>query len=369
LKAATKLFSEHHLHLAALEIGSSDDEYLWESIQPTNDFDRYTLFSSSNLAKIPFGTLQKRLWATLRQAQPAAIAINGYSSKDAQLLLLWCRLHQCFPILMSDSKQDDVIRFSWKEAIKKLLAKQYGACLCAGKPHQEYLESLGFPAERIFTGYDAIDNQFFRQHSQRVRQNPQAYRHLPGLEDPKPFFLASGRFVPRKNFAGLVLAYNHYQGICEKHNLTTWRLVILGDGPERDHILKLIRENSLENKITLAGVHSSEILTAYYGLASIFIHPALQDQWGLVVNEAMASGLPILVSQRAGCVSDLLEDGKEGFTFDPDNTEELATRMYQMSSHTVDIAKMGAAASKKISLWDVERFAESLYKAVMIGLG
>lgn len=160
-----------------------------------------------------------------------------------------------------------------------------------------------------------------------------------------------------------------YKANCQRNGSGHWRLVLLGDGPARASILDDIQKLDLQKDVSLAGVQTLQNLPAYYGLASAFIHPALQDQWGLAVNEAMASGLPALVSERAGCASDLIEAGVEGFTFDPQDAAGLGRMMVRMSSGQVDLKKMGAAARRKISEWGVERFARGLYRAVRVGLG
>jgi glycosyltransferase involved in cell wall biosynthesis len=104
-------------------------------------------------------------------------------------------------------------------------------------------------------------------------------------------------------------------------------------------------------------------LPAYYGLASAFIHASTTEQWGLVVNEAMASGLPVLVSNRCGCAPDLVQERVNGFTFDPLDVEQLARLMVQLSSGLVDLRRMGDASRKIITDWGPERFASGLRQA------
>ena len=95
----------------------------------------------------------------------------------------------------------------------------------------------------------------------------------------------------------------------------------------------------------------------------------MREQWGLVVNEAMAAGLPALVSNRCGCAPDLVEEGRNGFTFDPYDAEELARLMLRVSSMSEDgRAAMGQASREIISRWTPETFATNLMKAVQIAL-
>lgn len=369
IRAAAEYFARQNLCVMALEIFGSDDEYLWERADANNQFERLTLFPSLPVAKVSRISLVRTLWTYLERLRPAAIAINGYSSWDAWSLLAWCRLRGALPILMSDSKWDDAPRKPAVEAVKRRLVGLYSSALCAGAPQRAYLESLGMKPDTIFDGYDVVDNRFFIEGSDLARKSPEAYRNLPGLEAPRPFFLASGRFLPRKNFSGLLRGYAAYQKICQSQGRDAWRLVLLGDGPERTAIVNEIEKLALQTDVVLAGVQPYHRLPAYYGLASAFIHPPLQDQWGLVVNEAMASGLPVLVSAQAGCAADLVEEGVEGFTFDPQDVSGLGYVMSRMSSGQVDLQKMGWAARRKISNWGVERFARNLYHALCVGVG
>jgi glycosyltransferase involved in cell wall biosynthesis len=217
--------------------------------------------------------------------------------------------------------------------------------------------------EQILDGYDVVDNSYFWNESQKARHNPAAYRRLAGLETPGPFFLASARFIKRKNLDGLLRAYGTYRE--RRAGRNAWRLVILGDGAERQGLERIIDDEGLDG-VSMPGFRQIDELPAYYGLAGAFIHPPLQEQWGLVVNEAMASGLPVLVSDRCGCAPDLVREGENGFTFDPEDSGALAMLMDHVSSRQVDLAEMGRSARSHISLWGPERFAEGMYRAFSV---
>jgi glycosyltransferase involved in cell wall biosynthesis len=368
LRMATHLLARHNLHLVALEIYGSDEEYLWERFDQRTGLDHHTLFPEASRRVISRDVLFRELWRFMNHVRPFAVAINGYSTWDAWYLLLWCRLNGSLPILMSDSKRDDAPRNALGEGIKKLIIRHYGSALCAGTPHKKYLRDLGLPFSAIFDGYDAVDNQYFGEQSNRVRQMPQYYRNLPGLADKRTYFLASGRFIARKNFLGLLHAYAKYKAMCQQNQTNHWRLVILGDGPEKEMLCEQIHHLKIAEDVSLPGVQPVTNLAPYYGLAAAFIHPALQDQWGLVVNEAMASGLPVLVSNQAGCSSDLVESASVGFTFDPRDISGLSRLMFRVASGAVDLERMGAAAHQRISDWGLARFATGLYQAVLAGM-
>jgi glycosyltransferase involved in cell wall biosynthesis len=121
----------------------------------------------------------------------------------------------------------------------------------------------------------------------------------------------------------------------------------------------------VQDSVLLPGFKQYPDLPAYYGLASAFVHASTTEQWGLVVNEAMASGLPVLVSNRCGCAPDLVQEGVNGFTFDPCNVEQLAQLMFKVSAFQLfSFSAFGDASRRIIGAWGPERFASGLKAAV-----
>jgi glycosyltransferase involved in cell wall biosynthesis len=125
----------------------------------------------------------------------------------------------------------------------------------------------------------------------------------------------------------------------------------------------------LDGSVRLPGFVQYDGLRALYARAGAFILPSVSDPWGLVVNEAMAAGLPVLVSNRCGCAPDLVEEGRNGFTFDPYDIEGLARLMLRMSSMSdAERAAMGQASREIIRRWTPETFATNLMKVVEVAL-
>jgi glycosyltransferase involved in cell wall biosynthesis len=111
------------------------------------------------------------------------------------------------------------------------------------------------------------------------------------------------------------------------------------------------------------------VLPAFYGLAGAFVHASTTEQWGLVVNEAMACSLPVLVSNRCGCVPDLVRERRNGFTFDPCDIEALAEQMLKISARGFPLIEFGSASREIISRWSPKTFAVNLSQAVETALG
>jgi glycosyltransferase involved in cell wall biosynthesis len=269
--------------------------------------------------------------------------------------LVWSRWHQKPAIILSDTKENDAPRSWWREKLKSWIVKQYKSALVAGQPHKRYLMKLGMPAEAIFLGYDVVGNDVF--HPGKIKSLPNPLK--------KPYFLAINRFVPKKNLSFLISSYAAYR---QAVGANTWDLVLCGDGQLRPQIEQQIAQLGLKEVIHLPGFLQQDELLPYFAHANCFIHASIQEQWGLVVNEAMAAGLPVLVSNRCGCFEDLIIEGVNGFGFDPENSQQLINLMLKVSSEEVDLANMGNAALKHIQKFSPDYFAQGLIQAVEYAL-
>ncbi len=149
-----------------------------------------------------------------------------------------------------------------------------------------------------------------------------------------------GALRSEKNLSRLIAAYQRYrQGGGE------WGLVLIGDGPQRQ---ALARQAAGVPGVQLLPWQQYEQLPAYYGLASGFILPSLSEPWGVVVNEAMDSGLPVLLSRRCGCLPELCWKGINGYDFDPNDEPGMAQLMHTLS-HSPNLAEMGAHSQEIVA--------------------
>lgn len=363
LRETHALLGPKGVEVIGLETAGDDDLYEWRVEQDASSFRREQVFPNHTFESIPPATMHTGTFEALNRLDPDAVGIMSYGYPDARAAVAWCRRRRRVAVLMTDTKADDAVRIGWRERIKRLIIAQYDTALAAGTPHRDYLLQLRFPEERIFFGYDVVDNDFFRKGAHDARENPASYRHLPGLEDDRPYFLAVNRFLPFKNLSTLIQAYAAYVRRVPR----PWPLLLIGDGPERLNLEKQIRTNGLDD-VTLCGFRQIEDLPAYYGRAGAFVHPTLKDTWGLVVNEAMAAGLPVLVSDKAGCTPDLVVEGETGFSFAPLDVDQLTAHLERMADPAFDRVRMGQRAQQHIEqLLPLSRFSEELWRAAKVG--
>ncbi len=347
-----------HCALTAIEFSSVDHTYAWDQVKDLSGFRQVTLFEDGDADTKSPAELAQGMTAALTATNPDAVAIPGWSSLGALTALSWCNQRGVPSIVMSESTAHDEVRRGWKEAIKRRVIQRYSAGLVGGKPHVDYLSALGMPRERLFTGYDVVDNQHFALGADESRHDADNVRMRLAL--PPRFFLASNRFIGKKNLPRLLDAYARYR---QQAGDTAWKLVLLGDGPLKPQLQALIQQDNLGPCVLMPGFKQYDELPAYYGLAGAFIQASTTEQWGLVVNEAMAAGLPVLVSNRCGCAPDLVEEGRNGYTFDPYDLDALVGLMRDISADDCDRAAMGQASRDIIARWTPQTFAENLCKA------
>ena len=352
--------------LLAVEVASGSAEYAWERETGISGLKVVTLLERGTSREISRRELSARLSRVLDEFQPQAVFIPGWSNRAAFAALSWCVRNDAPAVVMSESSELDEARVTWKEWIKQRVVGLCSAALVGGRPHKDYAVKLGMPAERVFQGYDAVDNGYFADKVKEVRSAKSEVRRGKGL--PENYFLASARFIEKKNLPGLIEAYARYRKLAEKSETGNrkseiWDLVLLGDGPLRETLNSQLSTLNLRGHVVQPGFKQYPELPAYYGLANAFIHASTTEQWGLVVNEAMASGLPVLVSDRCGCAADLVREGVNGFTFDPFNVEEIVQRMFQLSTLNSQLQDFGAASARIISNWGPGRFAQGLKSA------
>ena len=144
-----------------------------------------------------------------------------------------------------------------------------------------------------------------------------------------------------------------------------WPLLIVGDGPLKPELEQMSRELGLTGRVHFRGYLSADAMAPFYALASAFIlASSYSEQWGLVVNEAMSAGTPVLVSRVCGSAADLVVDGETGFKFDPANPDTRWRRLLlDCAQGRFDLNGLGLAAQRRIARFHPAVFAENFFQA------
>lgn len=244
------------------------------------------------------------------------VVISGEFGLRSIVAYIVARMRRVPLIIWSEEIQEHAAGVSsLQRRLRSFLIPRADGFLAWGNPAVRYLQSWQVPNERIYYCAQAVDNEFWQFHSQKV--DKEALRKELGMYGR--VFLAVGRLVKRKGFDKLISAWSSMPEELRRGN----SLIIVGGGPEESALKEKARSLGLTN-ITFVGMQGPEQLARYYAMADIFVFPSLLDVWGLVVNEAMACGLPILASKYAGASQELIEDTATGELYDPNNLDEFA---------------------------------------------
>ena len=332
--------------LCCVETVAMDRTYGWGRVDEAGlKFRRFTLFDDEDRAR-DADRLRSAVRDALHAFGPNTVAVPGWGDAAGLFALEWATTRPDRTrrrILMSDSQAHDAPRRPHAEWIKRRVVAFADAGLVAGRTHADYLAALGMPRDRIATGYDVVDNAHFA--------GP------PGGTRDKTFLVVA-RFVPKKNLLALVRAHGRYADARRGAGGSPWRLILVGEGPERAALAEAAAASSGEVEIRPFAAYTD--LPALYARAGALVLPSTVEQWGLVVNEAMAAGCPVVVTERAGVAAELVEDGVTGHLTAPDEAS-LAVALARMQD--ADRAALSRAAAARIADWGPERFAHGMLEA------
>lgn len=364
LRAAVAACAERKWKFTAIQISDAQGEHPWGAAE-MNFPVRTVLARNGGNAALTAAELRESgplVAALLDDLRPTAVALPGWGFPYSRSALAWCRRNRVPAVLMSESKFDDGKRFWLREFLKARIARKFQAALVGAQSHADYLIRLGMSPEKIFRGYDVVDNAHFARAAGVAREHPDAARARQPMIPASPYFLAVTRLIPRKNIARLLEAFATYRSRVRGPDV--WDLAVCGSGAEEPRLRDFLRARELEGCVHFPGFLTYAQMGDWYGLAGAFIHPALQEQWGLVVNEAMASGIPALVSDRCGCFPELVREGVTGFGFDPTDREQITRLMLRCAGGGIDPGAMGRAAVEQMKHFTPQHFADGLIRSV-----
>jgi glycosyltransferase involved in cell wall biosynthesis len=302
------------------------------------------------------------LRSCLNKFAPQTIICGGYNYPASWEALWWKQRHQVELVLWSESNSEDArAGKAWVEWLKTYFIARCERFVVPGKTSGEYLQSLGSAQKDIFVAPNAVDNVWFKTRGEEIRRGAAEFRASRGL--PPRFVLFSGRLVPQKGVFDLLEAYAKL----ESDTRSQIGLVFAGDGFCRTELEQQSKRIS-PGVVRFPGFAQREDLAGFYALAEALILPTHSDPWGLVVNEAMACGLPIIVSSVAGCSADLVKDGWNGYIVPPGDSEKLSVAINSLVRQPELRERMSARSAEWIQNYSPEACANGLAVAA-IGAG
>lgn len=326
--------------------------------------EKYSYFSEKKIISIGAAGGRKafkRIQPKLSQVGPDIILTAGWNAGESLGATYWGRNNNVPVVLLSDSQRIDKARQPIKENLKSLVIENFSAAIVAGEKHADYLVRLGMPKDHIQDGYDVVDNIHFHTGASNARKNSDEIKDY--LDLPDEYYLCICRLIPRKSVDVVVSAFLR----AVEDEKFSGNLLVVGEGPMLEAISEICLRSENQDRVLFRESFGYDELPKVYGLSKCLIHYPSVDQWGLVVNEATASGIPVIVSASAGCSQHLVQDDKNGWVVDPDAPEQLLKTLMAANGLSAEqIQSMGQQSFVVSSDWGLSRFVKSVIAAANI---
>jgi len=294
----------------------------------------------------------------LRKFRPDAICVCGYHYLATIEVLFYAKLMNVPITLWAGSHLlSGFIKNLLTNLYKKMIIPRFDSYITYGTAAKDQIVHYGAKPEKIVVGCNTVDVEWFIKRSEEIKEE-EIQEMKKGY--PSKNILYVGEFIKRKAVINLITAF-------EKLDMANVGLILVGEGKEKDKYLKYIREHNIKN-VFFEGFAQKEDIVKYYKSVDVFVLPSFNEVWGLVVNEAMACGLPILSSTYAGVTRDLVKDRVNGYSFDPNNVGGLVEKIKFILSNDALRRKMEVSSIEIIKDKTPENYAQKILAAVKYGL-
>lgn len=283
------------------------------------------------------------------------IFICDYQKIHVFMLSIFMRLIGKKVYMMNDSKFDDKPRHILREIVKSIFILPYHGILSNDFRSIEYWKFLGKSARRIANGYDTISIKRVTDLSLNSIED----NDIGPIKENEDFICVA-RLVTKKNIFMLIDAFKIYTS---KHNGTK-KLIIVGSGPLENELIKYISSNMIRDKVILKGWMEQASVAKLISRSCCLILPSTEEQFGLVVAEALALGTPVIVSENCGARDTLVRSGINGFVVEPDNPEGLAYFMNCIANDKALRSDMSAATRSFALSADAANFASGIRRLI-----
>lgn len=266
-------------------------------------------FTNRSQVHIPLG-----LWVDLSRFRPDVV-ISGEMGARSLIAGIYALVARKSFVIWSYGTLHSERDITWKQRLlRKVILRMAHAVVGMGSEARRYFQSLGIPGEVIFDAPNAIDSSF--RPTDPSPEKRSAIREQLGMSGL--CYLYVGKFISGKGINELLDAWEIFSK-CQDVQVS---LVLVGDGSQKESLARRVTEQRMRGVRFVPFVQPDELPNIYHA-ADVLVFPTLQDVWGLVINEAMTLGLPVICSKYAGCASDLIIEDKNGWSVDPKNREDL----------------------------------------------
>lgn len=318
--------------------------------------------SSSFFGEVNFGVI-----AEIIRHRHDAILVFGWGLFSNWLAFFAALISGTRIILHAESPMNqEAYKKGLKRVVRNMVLRQLFKCVSAflyiGKENKRFYEHFGVPQNKLFFAPYAVDNERYFKEKSSLPEDRNTLRKLAGIEETGPIILFVGKLAEKKRPMDLLKAYEIL--------LRSWplevrpMLIYVGDGPLREELESYKADHGLSS-VYFAGFKNQLELSAYYAIADVFVLPSgLGETWGLVVNEAMCFGSPVIVSDMVGCGADLVRQEENGFMFSLGDSEKLARCIGAVLEDEETRKKFGKRSREIIEEYSQERDVAGIRQAL-----
>jgi glycosyltransferase involved in cell wall biosynthesis len=287
------------------------------------------------------------------------VVVSGETGARTWLAWLYCRAARVPLVIWSYPSRAEGRRVrGWRRGVRRFLLGRARVVIGMGTQAREALAAWGVPGERIHDAPNAHDAEGLRKALAAV--DPDAARRAlrAGLGCREHVVLFAGRLRTSKGVAALLEAWD----LVAPALRAEWSLLLLGSGPLEPEVRLAAQTRGRGEIVHVRAVPAAEV-AAFYAGADLLVLPSLDEPWGLVVNEALAAGLPVCCSRLAGCADDLVREGETGWVFDPRAPEDFAAALMRALGST-ERGRIGARGRQLAARFGPDAMADGMRRAI-----
>lgn len=302
------------------------------------------------------------VWAEIRSGRYDGVLLHGYAYAAYALAFLAAK-SRGIPVFVRSETHLGLRRPEWKRRLRDgVLSIAYrfvDRFLAIGSANRDYYRALGVPDEKIFDVPYTVDNDRFMAAAQLTAAERLAVRRRFGLPPDQLVVLYASKFMARKHPDDVIRAMAHLrdEGVLAS-------LLFVGTGEMEARLRSLVVEHGLEEAVFFGGFVNQGELPMVYAASDVFVLPAENEPWGLIVNEVMCAGIPVVVADEVGCVPDLVRDGQNGLLMKAGDVASLTYALRRLLVGEAERATMGRKCLEIIGGWSYERCRRGVIAAI-----
>lgn len=303
------------------------------------------------------GGCQWRVATVLLRERPDVLIVHGYSAATNVFGMLVARLLGVRVLMRGDTRVQKVRSSFLRRWLKRQILSLWNGAVATGSANRDYYLSLGMNEGQISFAPFSVDNNVFALPAEHRAEARISLRNELGLPQDSLVVVFASKLLPRKRASDLIEAFSSLCG-----SIPAAYLVIVGSGDEEER-LKLQASAAGEERVHFLGFRNQGELPRIFAAGDAFVLPSENEPWGLVVNEAMASGLPVIVSDDVGAAPDLVANTGAGMVYPCGDIRALAECLATILGNEELRAQMAVRASEVIRSWDVDFTADAIVAA------